>query len=86
MSIKRINLSFNLSRSEDKRVYDILVNKKHKTDYIVKLVLEEGNLNENKIRQVFKEIISEHNMNFSKVESKEIEEVPAQIFDIFNQM
>lgn len=89
MTIKRINLYFDLKREEDKEAYDILFNKKRKTDYIIELILESRKNNDDSIKKLVKEIIEEYNFVFNKKEDIKIEEkinIPNDIFDFFEQM
>ena len=89
MTIKRINLYFDLKREEDKEAYDILFNKKRKTDYIIELILASRKNNDDSIKKLVKEIIEEYNFVFNKKEDIKIEEkinIPNDIFDFFEQM
>lgn len=91
--IKRINLSFDIRRAQDRRVYEILSLKQHKTAFIVEAVLsyENGGQpivgNKEFIKEALREVLKE--MNVTSIENKNEEEVvaiPQKVFDIFDQM
>ena len=90
MTIKRINLYFDLNRQEDKDAYNIISNEKRKTDYIINLILSSRKDNEDdRIKQLVKEVIKECNIkinyeNQDSVENKDI--IPNEIFDFFEEM
>ena len=89
MTVKRINLYFDLSREEDKKAYSILSNKRKKTDYIIDLILASRKKDDARIKQLVKEIIEEYNFIPSNKENTNIEEkssIPDDIFDFFEQM
>lgn len=88
MSVKRINLSFNLDREDDRKVYEILLSEKHKTEFIIGMVLGNSNFGNDDIKSALREVLNEYNFNLTeniKVEKKE-EEIPAEIFNMFNSL
>lgn len=86
MAIKRINLYFDMNRNDDKKTYDILMQKKHKTEYIIKLILESDTLCEDTIRKIFKEVLKEQGIKKIEKEVNTEEKVPEEFFDLFSQM
>lgn len=93
MSYKRINLSFDLRRGRDAQAYVILSSKKHKTDYVVDLLLnKEGidnqNISKEVIKEALREVLEEMNINININKSNQDidEEIPEEIFDIFGQL
>ncbi|MDK2799193.1 MAG: hypothetical protein PWQ70_812 [Clostridiales bacterium] len=91
MSYKRINLSFDLRRDRDAQAYEILSSKTHKTDYIVNLILsngEEDNLSKDikVVKQALREVLKEMNITLDQDKQDSEESIPEEIFDIFEQM
>ncbi|MDU5082730.1 hypothetical protein [uncultured Tissierella sp.] len=91
MSYKRINLSFDLRRDRDMQAYAILSSKKHKTDYVVDLLLNnEGIVNQNiskeVIKQALREVLGEMNITIDENKKDRDEDIPEEVFDIFKQI
>lgn len=91
MSYKRINLSFDLRRDRDMQAYAILSSKKHKTDYVVDLLLNnEGIVNQNiskeVIKQALREVLGEMNITIGENKKDRDEDIPEEVFDIFKQI
>lgn len=91
MSYKRINLSFDLRRDRDAQAYEILSSKTHKTDYIVNLLLSNGEednpSNDIKVvKQALREVLREMGITIDKNKQDREEDIPEEIFDIFEQM
>lgn len=86
MSKKRINLYFDLSRSDDKIAYETIIRQRHKTDYIIKLILRNTTVSTEDIRAIFKEVIEEY--KFTSIINKDDKSygVPNEIFELFDQM
>ena len=89
--IKRINLSFDLRRDRDRQAYNILVQIQHKTAFIVETVLYYEKDNQNKfdkstIKQALKEVLSEINFTIDKNNEDGEDEIPDEIFDLFEQL
>ena len=69
--IKRLNLSFNLQRENDRNVYNIIKSKRQKTAYIIKAVLAyEGVTQEEKelkrIKRALREVLQDMNLMVDK--------------------
>jgi hypothetical protein len=90
--IKRLNLSFNLQRENDRNVYNIIKSKRQKTAYIIKAVLAyEGVTQEEKelkrIKRVLREVLQDMNLmvdmdcNFT-----EESQIPDEVFQIFDSI
>lgn len=92
MSYKRINLSFDLRRDRDAQAYAILSSKTHKTDYIVNLLLSNGEIDnhitdKNIIKQAIREVMEEMTVVIGEnKQNREEEGIPAAVFDIFEQI
>lgn len=91
MSYKRINLSFDLRRDRDAQAYAILSSKTHKTDYIVNLLLSNGEEDNPSndiivVKQALREVLKEMNFTVSEESQDREEDIPEEIFDIFEQM
>lgn len=89
--IKRVNLSFDMRRDQDRQVYEILSLIQHKTSYISKAVLtyEAGNhkaSDKNFIKQALREVLKEMGITIDKNKQDREEDIPEEIFDIFEQM
>ncbi|MPM44139.1 hypothetical protein SDC9_90817 [bioreactor metagenome] len=89
--IKRVNLSFDIRRDQDREVYEILSLIQHKAAYISKAVLtyEVGNhkaADKNLIKQALREVLKEMNFTVSEENQDREEDIPEEIFDIFEQM
>ena len=95
MAAKRINLSFDLSRDDDLKVYNILLGEKYKTDYVIKAVLryqEKGELIDKKIiKEAVTEALNEYGGipttkhatdGLGRSEGK----LPNEVFDMFNNL
>jgi hypothetical protein len=90
--IKRLNLSFNLQRENDRNVYNIIKSKRQKTAYIIKAVLAyEGVTQEEKelkrIKRALREVLQDMNLmvdmdcNFT-----EETQIPDEVFQIFDSI
>lgn len=97
--IKRINLSFDLSRGKDKRVFDILKNKSAKTNFVIESIL--AYISNNHIEKISKETIKDaikealQDMHYVQVkedqkenieENQKEEHIPDKILNIFDNM
>lgn len=89
--IKRVNLSFDIRREQDRQAYEILSSKQHKTTYIIDLILSErvkfnDILNRNTLKGCLKEVLEEMSL-YSNSRSEIVQEnIPKEIFDIFEQL
>lgn len=91
MSYKRINLSFDLRRDRDAQAYAILSSKTQKTDYVVNLLLDNEevdnhSIDKSLIKQALREVLKEMNFTVSEENQDREEEIPEEIFNIFEQM
>ena len=91
MSYKRINLSFDLRKDRYAQAYAILSSKKHKTDYVVDLLLENEevdnqNISKEVIKQALREVLMETKLIINESKQDIEEEIPEEIFDIFGQL
>lgn len=92
MSYKRINLSFDLRRDRDAQAYAVLSSKTYKTDYIVSLLLCNGEtdnhlIDKNIIKQAIREVMEEMTVVIGEnKQDREEEGIPAAVFDIFEQI
>lgn len=95
MSYKRINLSFDLRRDRDAQAYAILSSKTHKTDFVVNLLLDNGgvdnhSIDKSLIKQALREVLKEMSITIGEDkqdrEEESSEEIPEEIFDIFEQI
>ncbi len=89
--IKRINLCFSMNRKEDKEAYEKIINNRNKTEFIVNSVLQKNNpevITEDKIKQIFKQVISEIIFSEKVIVKNEtrIDEIPDDIFDMFSRL
>ncbi|WP_341875956.1 hypothetical protein [Defluviitalea saccharophila] len=93
-NIKRVNLCFDIDRSDDKKAYDILQGKRNKTAYVTDIII--GNLEKNKVdidieilKQVIKEAVFNLNittdMNTGQYQNDN-EDIPEDVFDIISNM
>ena len=88
--IKRLNLSFNLQRENDRNAYNIIKSKRQKTAYIIKAVLAyEGVTQEEKelkrIKRALREVIKEMNLTADKnCDFTEESQIPDEVFQIFD--
>lgn len=91
MSYKRINLSFDLRRDRDMQAYAILSSKKHKTDYVVDLLISNErivnqNISKEVIKQALREVLEEMNITINKSNQDIDEEIPEEIFELFKHI
>ena len=91
MSYKRINLSFDLRRDRDAQAYAILSSKKYKTDYVVGLLLnneevDNYKIDKNLVKQALSEVLDEMNITTGENKQGREEEIPEEIFNIFEQI
>lgn len=90
--IKRLNLSFNLQRENDRNVYNIIKSKRQKTAYIIKAVLAyEGVTQEEKdlkrIKRAIREVIKEMKLTADKhCNFTEETQIPDEVFQIFDSI
>lgn len=90
--IKRLNLSFNLQRENDRNVYNIIKSKRQKTAYIIKAVLAyEGVTQEEKdlkrIKRAIREVIKEMNLTADKnCYFTDESQIPDEVFQIFDSI
>lgn len=80
-----------MRRDRDAQAYEILSSKTHKTDYIVNLILsngEEDNLSKDikVVKQALREVLKEMNITLDQDKQDSEESIPEEIFDIFEQM
>lgn len=91
MSYKRINLSFDLRRDRDAQAYAILSSKRHKTDYVVGLLLnneevDNHKVDKNLVKQALSEVLEEINITTGENKQNRENEIPEEIFNIFNKL
>lgn len=91
MSYKRINLSFDLRRDRDVQAYAILSSKKHKTDYVVNLLLNNEEVDnyktyKNLVKQAISEVLEEMYITIDENKKDRKDEIPEEIFDIFDKL
>ncbi len=91
MSYKRINLSFDLRRDRDVQAYAILSSKKYKTDYVVNLLLNNEDVDNfkvdiNLVKQALSEVLEEMNISIGENKKDRKDEIPEEIFDIFDKL
>ena len=90
--IKRLNLSFNLQRKNDRIAYNIIRSKRQKTAYIIKAVLAyEGVTQEEKdlkrIKRAIREVIKEMNLTADKnCYFTDESQIPDEVFQIFDSI
>jgi hypothetical protein len=90
--IKRLNLSFNLQRENDRNVYNIIKSKRQKTAYIIKAVLAyEGVTQEEKelkrIKRALREVLQDMNLTVDKdCNFTEESQIPDEVFQIFDSI
>lgn len=89
--IKRLNLSFDLRREEDRLAYEIISSKQHKTAYIVEIVLNNQQetknvLDKNTMKQVLLEVFQEMDVNINTSKQVCQNQIPEMVFDIIEQM
>ena len=92
--VKRLNLSFNLEREKDRRAYNTLKDKTHKTGYVIKALLafEKAEKNDDEIlilKQAMREVLKEINFTLEKSDSATQEKenlIPAEVFEIFEDI
>lgn len=96
MAIKRINLSFNLNRDLDAKVYELINNEPRKTEYIIKAIMllvenEKDNncISKDIIKLAVKEVLSELNVDLKELNNnveEKVEKLPNEIFDLFDSI
>ena len=90
--IKRLNLSFNLQRENDRIAYNIIRSKRQKTAYIIKAVLAyEGVTQEEKelkrIKRALREVLQDMNLTVDKdCNFTEETQIPDEVFQIFDSI
>ena len=90
--IKRLNMSFNLQRENDRNVYNIIKSKRQKTAYIIKAVLAyEGVTQEEKelkrIKRALREVLQDMNLMVDKdCNFTEETQIPDEVFQIFDRI
>jgi hypothetical protein len=95
-NIKRINLSFDLNRETDKKVYELIKGQQRKTSFIIRTVLQskgiEQNTNINVIKQALREVISEEGFILKSNSTNEIKNetdsnvIPDDVFKMFDKI
>lgn len=95
-NIKRINLSFDLNRETDKKVYELIKGQQSKTAFIIKTVLQskdiEQNTNIDVIKQALREVISEEGVMLRSNSINEIKNetdsnvIPDDVFKMFDKI
>ena len=95
METKRINLSFSMEREEDVKVYKILTEQRHKTDYVIKAVLamyseDKSQISKDEIKRAVKEALDEYGVIPVKEKAQgtgiSSEQIPDSIFDMFSNL
>lgn len=90
--IKRLNLSFNLQRENDRNVYNIIKSKRQKTAYIIKAILAyEGVTQEERklirIKRALREVLQDMNITADKnCYSTEESQIPDEVYQIFDSI
>lgn len=94
--IKRLNLSFDLRRDDDREVYQILKNKRYKTDYVVKSILAFENdtniktMDINTIKNALKDVLNETNIGVQdRIQNgthQKGTDIPNEVYDIFEKL
>lgn len=89
--IKRVNLSFDLRRERDRKAYEVIASKQHKTTYVINLVLSPDTvsnniINKKDLRECLKEVLNEMNIYNKKETEVEEDKIPKEVFDIFEQI
>ena len=90
--IKRLNLSFNLQRKNDRIAYNIIRSKRQKTAYIIKAVLAyEGVTQEERelkrIKRALREVLQDMNITADKnCYSTEESQMPDEVYQIFDSI
>jgi 3-methyladenine DNA glycosylase AlkC len=90
--IKRLNLSFNLQRENDRIAYNIIRSKRQKTAYIIKAILAyEGVTQEERelirIKRALREVIKEMKLTADKhCDFTEESQIPDEVFQIFDSI
>jgi hypothetical protein len=90
--IKRLNLSFNLQRENDRIAYNIIRSKRQKTAYIIKAVLAyEGVTQEERelkrIKRALREVLQDMNLMVDKdCNFTEETQIPDEVFQIFDSI
>ncbi|MTI67122.1 MAG: hypothetical protein FH753_11075 [Firmicutes bacterium] len=93
-NIKRVNLSFDIDRPKDYKVYNILKDKRNKTAYIIETILaslesNNNNIDRHELKQVFMEVLKEADISIRKDDKKQInntEDIPNEVFDIISSI
>jgi len=94
-TFKRINLCFDIDRLEDKKVYDLLQNKRNKTAYIIDTVLRDLEKNQpcietEKLKEIVKDAFNELNVvvdkNNEQIDIKDSNDIPEDVFDIISNI
>lgn len=95
MSVKRLNLSFDLSREIDRRAYEILSLQSYKTIYVSEAVIAYYDKNDNSnyqlVKNALREVLNEFNLSTNIINqningNKENVLLPNEIFDVLNQL
>lgn len=73
---KRINLSFDLERDEDRKVYNLIQSRRGKTKYVIDAVLLSGidngeGFHKDRLKEAVKEVITELGLDIKISEKKE---------------
>lgn len=96
MNIKRVNLSFNLDKEADKKVYEIITQQRFKTNFVCKAVLkyidfkdiDREVITKQELKNTLLEVLKELDITqMNKVDDNTAEEeLPQEIFDMFSQL
>lgn len=97
MNIRRINLSFNLDKESDQKVYEIINKQRFKTNFVCKAVLDYINavdrdkevITKKELKNTLIEVLKD--LDISKIDNfnvgnTEENELPQEIFDMFSQL
>lgn len=89
--IKRINLSFDIRREQDRQAYEILSSEQHKTTYIIDLILSEGvksnnTLDRDTLKECLKDVLVEMSLCSNSNQVIVQQDIPKEIFDIFEKI
>ena len=94
----RLNLCFNEKNENDLKAFQIINEKKHRTNFVVDAVLfyinsSSTGLSKTQIKEALKEVLIELKIDTKTIESNieksidiDIEQIPDHIFDMFNSL
>lgn len=95
--IRRINLCFDMRRSEDREVYNLLKSKRNKTAYVVDVILKNKKLessvvtvDKDTLRNIFEEVLNQTHIVFKDTKNKkkitEDIDIPNDVFNIIDNI